>query len=343
MQVEHNIDLKPYNTLNLESIAENFCTIASQEDLKDFAILYKRYKQEFPKNNVFILGGGSNTIFKNDITKSFVAKIETKGIKIISETNDDILIEACAGEVWRDFVVFCCQKNYCGLENLAAIYGTVGASPVQNIGAYGQEVKNLIDSVLVYDLDKGEFITYSNKDCKFSYRNSIFKYQKGNLLIWKVTFKLKKHFSLNSSYKAVKEIFKDCDKSLISPMTVVEKITCIRNKKLPNPKEFGNVGSFFKNPVITMEHFEKLKHFYPDIIAFDDNGGKKISAAWLIEKCGFKGKRCQGVGMHDKQALVLVNYSATSAEDIIAYAKAVTDLVKNTFEIDLQMEPHIVE
>lgn len=343
MQVEHNINLKPYNTLNLESIAQNFCTITSEQDLEQFAQLYKLFKQEFPQDKVFFLGQGSNTIFKNEIIRSFVVKIATKGIHILSEDDNQVTIEVDAGEIWRDFVTYCCQKNYWGLENLAAIYGTVGAAPVQNIGAYGQQVKQVIDSVMVFDLDRQEMVNFSNEDCNFSYRNSIFKYQKGNLLIWKVTFKLSKHQQINTSYKALNEMLKEVDLRQITPMDIANKITSLRNQKLPNPKQLGNVGSFFKNPVVTQSHYERLKQFYDDIVAFDDESGKKISAGWLIEKCGFKGKKVQGVGMYDKQALVLVNYSCSSADNILTYAQAVIDCVKNKFEIDLQMEPHIVE
>jgi UDP-N-acetylmuramate dehydrogenase len=239
--------------------------------------------------------------------------------------------------------VDCCKKGLSNIENLAAIPGTVGAAPVQNIGAYGQEAKDSIVSCLVFDMTTKTFSWIDNKDCHFDYRYSIFKYQKGNLVIWKVRFLLNKHFSVNTSYKALKEeLDKVEDKSMITPSFVAKKVTEIRDNKLPDPRVLGNVGSFFKNPIIPQEQYEKIRQHYPNIVSFQAKDGVKISAGWLIEQCGYKGKRVGKVGMSERQALVMVNYGEATGKEIISFANAIIDSVKNMFNIQIQIEAHLV-
>lgn len=334
--MEYNFNLKDLNTFHLDCTAKEFLRLRNDEDLQHLHNIYGKEK-------IFVLGGGANTVFACEYFDGVVAKVENKGFSIVKEDQDNITLEVAGGEIWKDFVLWSCEKGYCGVENLAAIPGSVGAAPVQNIGAYGAEAKDCITEVLVYDMSKDSFRWFSNRECEFAYRYSCFKYQEGNLLIWKVRFSLKKHFTPNISYKALKDKLENMPQESVTPMLIAKMVTEIRDSKLPNPDVLGNAGSFFKNPVISTEQYERLKNFYPDIVAFDDEKGKKISAGWLIEQCGFKGRRVGNVGMHEKQALVLVNYGGATAEELINFAYAVIDNVKNRFDIELCPEAHIIK
>ena len=341
-KILHNVSLKQMNTLNIDAKAQNFMYINDIKDLFLFSQMYKQNLQSHDVRQIFTLGEGSNTIFAQKIINAFVLKMQIKGKKIIKEDEKNVYIKCFSGELWRDFVIYACENNYSGLENLAAIYGTIGGAAVQNIGAYGEEVKNWIDSVEVFSVKDSVFITYNNKECCFGYRDSIFQHQDGGEIIYSVTFKLNKHFVFNNSYKILADAFNNCEKSSITPLQVAQKVTEIRNNKLPNPQKLGNVGSFFKNPVVSFTLYEDLKMKYPDIVAFDDANCKKISAGWLIEKCGFKGKRIGNVSMHSKQALVLVNYGVKDVEELLDFSDMIAKQIKIKFNIDLIKEPHIV-
>jgi UDP-N-acetylmuramate dehydrogenase len=335
--IEKDIDIKEMTTFGLSCKAKEMMRIKTEEDIITLA---DRYKE---KEKIYILGGGSNSVFCEEEYNGMVAKIENKGVEKISEDDDKVIMEVSAGEVWKDFVIDCCKKGLSNIENLAAIPGTVGAAPVQNIGAYGQEAKDSIVSCLVFDMNTKTFSWIDNKDCHFDYRYSIFKYQKGNLIIWKVRFLLSKHFTINTSYKALKEeIDKVEDKNTITPSFVAKKVTEIRDKKLPDPRVLGNVGSFFKNPIIPQEQYEMIRQHYPNIVSFQAKDGVKISAGWLIEQCGYKGKRVGKVGMSERQALVMVNYGEATGKEIISFANAIIDSVKNMFNIQIQIEAHLV-
>lgn len=335
--IEKDVDIKEITTFGLSCKVKELMRIKTEQDLM---LLSDRYKA---KEKIYILGGGSNSVFCEEEYNGLVAKIENKGMEKISEDEDNVIIEVSAGQVWKDFVVDCCEKGLSNIENLAAIPGVVGAAPVQNIGAYGQEAKDSIVACEVFDMKTKTFSWISNKDCHFDYRYSIFKYQEGNLVIWKVRFSLKKHFSVNTSYKALKDVIdKVEDKSKITPSFVAKKVTEIRDSKLPDPKILGNVGSFFKNPIISQDQYEQIKKYYPNIVSFPAKEGVKISAGWLIEQCGYKGKRVGKVGMSEKQALVMVNYGEATGKEITAFANAIIDSVKNMFNIQIQIEAHLV-
>lgn len=332
-----------------------------------------------PSNGVFILGGGSNVIL-NPLIDSLVIKVAIKGIKLIDQCQDYFYIKAMAGEDWHDFVYTCIEKGWYGLENLALIPGTVGAAPVQNIGAYGTEVSEFIENVELYDLNKAQFINLAPQDCGFSYRNSIFKQfgRQNKWLINSVTFKLPKAWCANIKYPDLQnsQLLKSKNKNTganhndtssndiktlpnalntraidtnakvkyddISAVDVFNAVVDIRNKKLPNPQELPNAGSFFQNPIVSAEKYSSLKQQYPGLVAFDVGDKYKIAAAWLIQYCGFKGKRIGPVGMHVNQALVMVNYDNASADDVINLATIIQNKVATKFGINLQIEPVFV-
>lgn len=334
--MEYNIDLKPYNTFGLNCKAKEFIRLKTKEDLD---LLHKEYE----KQRILLLGLGANMVFVNKEFDGIVAKLENKGINIKEEDERKVIVEVEAGEEWDSFVDWACERGLSGVENLAGIPSSVGAAPVQNIGAYGMEVKDTIVYVTVFDLKENRFISFNNKECNFAYRNSIFKYQEGNLLIWKVGFCLSKAFSPNINYKALEDKLNKEDIHSLSPKLIAQKVREIRSEKLPDYRVLGNVGSFFKNPVIEKQLYEQLLKDYKDIVAFDSGENKKISAAWLIEQCGYKGKQINNVGMHNRQALVMVNYGGASGEDVLSLANDIQAKVKEKFDIDLNIEAHIIE
>lgn len=334
--MEYNIDLKPYNTFGLNCKAKEFIRLKTKEDLD---LLHKEYE----KQRILLLGLGANMVFVNKEFDGVVAKLENKGINIKEEDERKVIVEVEAGEEWDSFVDWACERGLSGVENLAGIPSSVGAAPVQNIGAYGMEVKDTIVYVTVFDLKENRFISFNNEECNFAYRNSIFKYQEGNLLIWKVGFCLSKAFLPNINYKALEDKLNKEDIYSLSPKLIAQKVREIRNEKLPDYRVLGNVGSFFKNPVIEKQLYERLLKDYKDIVAFDSGENKKISAAWLIEQCGYKGKQINNVGMHNRQALVMVNYGGASGEDVLSLAHDIQAKVKEKFDIDLNIEAHIIE
>jgi UDP-N-acetylmuramate dehydrogenase len=339
---EKEVDLRDKSTMHLWSKAKDFFTIQSDNDLIEFYNTYNNKANGLKGRKVFTLGEGSNTIFINKEIDSVVVFMAMKGYEVEEVTDDTVRVECKAGERFRDFVLEMCEKGYSGLENLAAIYGTVGASPVQNIGAYGAEVKDSIEDVRYFDMRDGEFHTINNKDCRFGYRDSVFKHQDGSKIITEVRFRLNKKFVFNDSYGAVKKAFEGVARDKITPLKVAEKIFEIRNSKLPNPNEIGNCGSFFCNPVIEDEHFQRLRSVYEDIAYFDTEKGKKISGAWLIDSCGFRGRKENGIAMYSKQPLVLVNYGVQNNKYLTDYVEKVQKMVKNKFDIELVAEPHFV-
>lgn len=333
--MENNVDLKTYNTFGLSCTAKDLFHVRNEQDLSELHELYCHRR-------VVVLGMGANTVFVDKNFDGVVARIENKGTKIVAQDDKSVLIEVCAGENWDEFVEFATQRGYCGVENLAGIPSSVGAVPVQNVGAYGAEVKDVIHSVCVFDLKTGKQFDRDNVSCKFAYRESVFKHQEGNLLIWKVRFKLSKVFVANLSYKALKDKVSQDNISDLSAKKIASVVRQIRESKLPDYKVLGNVGSFFRNPVVEGSVLEKIEKTYPDIVAFRDKDKYKLSAAYLIEHCGYKGKRIGNVGMHDKQALVMVNYGGATGEEILSLARQIQQSVYQTFGVDLQIEAHII-
>jgi len=336
MQFEYNKSLKNYNTFGIDVRARSFLEIIAIDQLKTILL-------EEKKESLFILGGGSNMLLINNID-AIVLHINLKGITIISETESHVIIEAKAGENWHDFVLFCVDNNYGGIENLSLIPGNVGTAPIQNIGAYGVELKDIFVSCNVISKETLEIDTLLTEDCKFGYRDSIFKNEaKESYIITSVRFKLtKKNHAQNISYGAIKE--KLSINNILKPSikNISDAIIAIRKSKLPDPNEIGNSGSFFKNPILNKMSFSTLKNKYPDIphyILSEDE--IKIPAGWLIEKTGYKGKRFGDAGVHKNQALVLVNYGNATGKEIWNLALKIKAAVKDMFNIVIETEVNI--
>ena len=329
--------LKKFNSFGVECRTPYIKEVFSFFELKN--LILKKNFREF-----FVLGGGTNILFLNKITGP-VIKNSIGGIKIVNENDNAIYVSVGAGVNWHHLVLWCISKNYGGIENLSLIPGLVGASPIQNIGAYGTEICDVFHELECIEIKNGSKVNFNASDCKFSYRDSIFKNEyKGEFIITNVTLRLtKKNHKINTNYGEINETLQQM--KILSPSIkdVSDAIVKIRSKKLPNHKEIGNAGSFFKNPIINLKVIEKLIKNYPDIPVFPLNGEKvKISAAWLIEKCGFKGKRIKNVGMHRNQSLVLVNYGDATGTELWNYAKEVKKKVFNKFKIKLEEEVNLI-
>ena len=332
-------DLAPYLTMKVGARAEYFAVLKNKADFFE-AIKFAQEKSLA----IFILGGGSNTVVIKKI-KALVLKNEIKGLKIKKENSREIYLEIMSGESWMKLVNYSVSQGFYGLENLASIYGTVGAAPIQNIGAYGAEFSQVFDSLVAYDLKTGKKKIFSAKECELGYRDSIFKRKaKGKYFIYSLVLKLKKKAKLNLSYGAITEEMNNLGIKNPEPKDVAQVVNQIRSSKLPNPAILPNSGSFFKNPEIKNSVFLKLQKVYPEIPFFssDKKGMTKIPAGWLIEKAGFKGKKFGPVGMYEGQALILVNYGGARAQDIIKMIERVKRGVKKSFAIDLEAEVNII-
>ncbi|GAB6281950.1 MAG: UDP-N-acetylmuramate dehydrogenase [Ignavibacterium sp.] len=338
MNLLENISLKNYNTFGIDVSAKYFVEISVQNDLFNLPSLIKNLNVPF-----LILSGGSNILFTKNF-EGLVIKISTKGFKIINEDDKYVYLKAEAGEVWDELVQFCVNNNFCGIENLSMIPGLVGAAPIQNIGAYGQELKDKFISLEALNLENGEIKNFNKIDCEFDYRFSVFKSKlKNKFLITSITLQLNKFPEINFNYGNVKDELMKLNKTDYTIKDVREVICNIRKSKLPNPKEIGNAGSFFKNPKVDEKKLEIIKKFFPDIPSFIIDEKKfKIPAGWLIERCGWKGKRIGNVGVHPKQALVLVNYGNASGEEILELANRIKIDIKNKFDIELEEEVNII-
>jgi len=336
VKIQENISLKPYNTFGLDVRAKQFVSVNSITELKD-ALNQKQ-------SDKFILGGGSNMLLTKDI-KALVIHINLKGINIVSQTDDHVIINAKAGENWHEFVLWCINHGFGGVENLSLIPGNVGTAPIQNIGAYGVELKDVFVSCNAIHIDKLSTETFSNSSCKFGYRDSIFKSNvKNQYIITDVTFKLtKKNHQFNIGYGAITNELENKNVSIPSIKAISDAVIAIRQSKLPDPKEIGNSGSFFKNPVISSKDYEQLLVNFPNMPKYPvSETTVKVPAGWLIEKTGFKGKRFGNYGVHEKQALVLVNYGNAQGEDILKLAQLIKDTIHRIFGISLETEVNII-
>lgn len=337
MRLLENISLKPYNTFGLDTKARFFTTINSIDELKEAIAL------EQPPEK-FILGGGSNMLLTKDID-ALVMHINLKGIEILHEDDNSALIRANAGENWHDFVMWCIDHDFGGIENLSLIPGNVGTAPIQNIGAYGVELKDVFESCEALEIDSGNMVSFSKTDCQFGYRNSIFKNShKGKYIITNVTFKLSKtKHNIKTDYGAIKDELNRLNINEPTIKDVSNAVIAIRSSKLPDPKEIGNSGSFFKNPVIDIAQFETLQANFPEIPSYKVSETEiKVPAGWLIEKAGFKGKTFGNYGVHKKQALVLVNYGNANGEAIFKLSQLIQQTIKRLFDIDLEAEVNII-
>ena len=334
MTVQHQYPLQSLNTFGIKAHAEHFSSFSSKEELIE--LLGKTQKP------LTILGGGSNILLTKDISGT-VLKNEISEIEITHEDNDSLTVKVGGGVVWHDFVMWSIEHNLGGIENLSLIPGSVGAAPMQNIGAYGVEIKSVFEELEAVHIDNKTVKTFSNTDCQFAYRYSIFKGElKGQYIICHVTFKLSKHPQFNTSYGAIEEELKamGASKSLES---VSQAVINIRQRKLPNPKDIGNSGSFFKNPTIPKAKFEQLKTQFPNIVGYP-NGEQsvKVAAGWLIDHAGWKGYRKGDAGVHKNQALVLVNYGTAQGNEILTLSKDIQKSIQETFGIELEAEVNIL-
>jgi UDP-N-acetylmuramate dehydrogenase len=334
--IQENISLKKYNTFGVSVNAKRFISVTSFYDLQNLLKTEKDF---------FLLSGGSNMLLTKDIEK-LVVHIDIKGISIDKEDENFVYLTVNSGENWHEFVLWCISQNFGGLENLSLIPGNVGTCPIQNIGAYGVEVKDTITKVETITIKTGKTHLFSKADCDFGYRNSVFKSsRKGEFIISSVCFQLtKKNHQLNTSYGTIENEL--ALKNIKSPTIkdISDAVIAVRKSKLPDPKEIGNSGSFFKNPVISYSDFKQLQNQYPTIPSYQITEDLiKVPAGWLIEQTGLKGKRFGDAGVHTKQALVLVNYGNASGQEIYQLARKVQKAVVDKFDISLEIEVNIIE
>ncbi len=339
--IEQNISLRPYNSFGIDVLAREFAVFAGVDELETLLSENDR--------NLLVLGGGSNLLFTADYD-GLVIKNEIKGIEKIAEDDSYVYVQAGAGENWHGFVLYCINNGWAGVENLSLIPGNVGASPMQNIGAYGVEVKDVFHQLEAYHIQDRQTVNFSAADCLFGYRESAFKRQlKDQFIITNVTFKLHKKPVFNTSYGAIEQELEAMGVTALSIKAISDAVIRIRSSKLPNPAVIGNAGSFFKNPTVTESIFTQLKEQYPAIVGYPlTNSTVKLAAGWLIERCGpqdgisWKGYRIGNAGCHAKQALVLVNYGNASGSEIYQLSEAILQSVYNKFGVLLEREVNVV-
>ena len=333
MHRQQNVSLKPYNTFGIDVPAEYFTELGDINDLPEVTELTQK---------THVLGGGSNILLTQPVS-GLVIHNKLKGIKVEKENADYVWLNVQAGEIWHDLVLYAINNGLGGIENLALIPGTVGASPMQNIGAYGVEARETIESVTFWYWKEKTFLTYSNRECAFGYRDSIFKRQlKDKAFITSVVYKLSKNPVYNTSYGAIKEELENMGVFELSAKAIAYAVMHIRTSKLPDPKQIGNAGSFFKNPTIAKAQFAQLRALYDTVPSFPvDDLRVKVPAAWLIERCGWKGFRRGDMGVHAKQALVLVNYAHAKGKEIWQLSGEIVKSVKEKFNIELEREVQV--
>jgi UDP-N-acetylmuramate dehydrogenase len=334
---QKNISLKSLNTFGIHAMAERFAAVDSVDQLSSIVSRYK---------DLFILSGGSNILLTRDISTP-VIHLVNKGIEYSNDQNDPnaVIVKAQAGENWHEFVLWCLSKNFGGLENLSLIPGNVGTSPMQNIGAYGVEIKDVFHELEAMEISSGKIKTFQSSDCLFGYRESVFKNDlKGQFIILNVSFKLSRvHHKIHASYGAIKTLLHENKIEEPTIKDISNAVIAIRKSKLPDPAKIGNSGSFFKNPVIPVDQFLQLQKKFPDIPKYVISKTLiKIPAGWLVEQCGYKGKRFGDAGVHKHQALVLVNYDQASGTEILNLAKEIQHTVSEKFNILLEMEVNII-
>ncbi|WP_306566120.1 UDP-N-acetylmuramate dehydrogenase [Flavobacterium lindanitolerans] len=337
MEIIDNFSLKNYNTFGIEAKAKQFVSVHSVEELQTVL-------KENPAQKKFILGGGSNMLLTKDI-EALTIHVDIKGKTIIDQTEDAVWVEAKAGENWHEFVLWTIDQDFGGLENMSLIPGNVGTTPIQNIGAYGTEIKNTFVYCDAVNIQTLEIRRFNKEECKFGYRESIFKNEvKDQYIIVSVVFKLtRKNHKINISYGDIAAELAKKDISAPTLKEVSNAIITIRQSKLPDPKELGNSGSFFKNPIISRSDFERIHLLHPEMPSYTVSETEvKVPAGWLIEKAGFKGKRFGDAGIHKNQALVLVNYGNATGQEILNVSKEIQKTVKELFDIEIEAEVNVI-
>ncbi len=340
MHILQNISLKPFNTFGIDVSAAYFAAFTTVDEL---AALLDDSTAANTNTPVLILGGGSNMLFTNHV-KRLVLKNEIGGIKKINEDEQHVYVKTGAGVNWHALVMHCIYNNWAGAENLSLIPGNAGASPMQNIGAYGVEIKDIFHSLEAYHIAEKKLVSFNTQSCEFGYRESVFKRKyKEQFAITSVTFRLNKVPVYNTSYGAIEQELEKMNVLELSIKAISQAVINIRRSKLPNPAEIGNAGSFFKNPEVEKVLFEKIKNQYPAVPGYPlANGNVKLAAGWLIEQCGWKGYRKGDAGCHSKQALVLVNYGNASGSEIFSLSQSIIQSVQQKFDVLLEREVNIV-
>ena len=337
LQILENISLKPYNSFAINVNARYFAEIKTAQDLTELFQTGLLTSQK-----LLVVGGGSNILFTHDFD-GLIVKISIKGLNSVVDS-DEVLVTSGAGEVWTDFVNYCVKNNFAGVENLSLIPGTVGASPIQNIGAYGVELKDVFESCSAFEIKTGKIKTFTFEDCHFGYRESIFKGElKGQFIITEVTFRLSSQPKINTSYGAIEA---ELQKRAIDHPSIADvsaAVSHIRVSKLPDPSTIGNAGSFFKNPVIEKYEFADIIAQHPDVVHYPTPDGRiKLAAGWLIEQCGWKDKKVGETGTWKNQALVLVNHGSATGTEVFQFSEQIIDSVKSTFGVTLEREVNIL-
>lgn len=333
MQFAADVNLKPYNTFGLTATAQYFAKLSSVAELSNLN----------SHEPILVLGGGSNLLFRGNVS-GYVLKNEIKGIKIIKEDAEHVYVKVGAGEQWHGFVEHCIARGWCGVENLALIPGCVGASPMQNIGAYGVEIKDVFHGLEAWHLRDKALHAFNLEDCAFGYRESVFKRKyKGQYIITNVTYRLRKKPEYHISYGAIQQELERMKVTELSIRAVADAVIHIRQSKLPDPAVIGNAGSFFKNPEVPAETFAALKLRFPDIVGYPSSSGMvKLAAGWLIEHAGWKGYRRGDAGVHEKQALVLVNYGHATGNEIYQLSEDILRSIDAQFGVQLEREVNII-
>lgn len=335
MNIQSDFSLKTYNTFGIEAKAKEFTSVQNIKELIDVLKLNK---------DIFVLGGGSNMLLTQNINK-LVVHVDLKGISIVKESEDYVWIKANAGENWHEFILWCIEHNYGGIENLSLIPGNVGTTPIQNIGAYGVEIKDVFSSCEAISINNQSITTFEKEDCNFGYRESVFKNElKNQYIITSVVFKLtKKNHKTNSSYGAIEAELALNNITNPSIKDISNAVIAIRKSKLPDPKVLGNSGSFFKNPIVPIETYKKAVLQYPEMPHYVVSDTEvKVPAGWLIEQAGFKGKRFGDAGIHEKQALVLVNYGNATGQEIVELSKYIQKTILDKYGIAIEAEVNII-
>ena len=335
--IESNVSLKNFNTFGIDVSSKLFSQVENEDQVRNVI-----QSSEFSNNTSLILGGGSNLLFTKNFD-GFVLRNHIQGIEVIEDTKQHVLVKVGGGVVWHEFVLHCIKKGWHGVENLSLIPGNVGASPMQNIGAYGVEVREVFHELEAIHLKTGEIHYFNNSDCQFGYRESVFKNKlKGEYLISRVIYKLLKKGDFTISYGAVEKQLENMGVQELSAKSISDAIIAIRQSKLPDPKKIGNSGSFFKNPIVDESSYEIIKSSFPDVVAYPAGKGfMKLAAGWLIEHAGWKGKTFGNYGVHKNQALVLVNYGGASGKEIYDLSEEILNSIKEKFRVKLEREVNI--
>jgi UDP-N-acetylmuramate dehydrogenase len=337
-RILQNVNLKPYNTFGIEAYCDFFTEIDHEKDFEELAgrAIYRLNKR-------LVLGGGSNLLFTRDF-KGLVIKNNLKGIRVMREKENEVVVKVAAGEVWHDFVMWCISMNYAGLENLSLIPGCVGASPMQNIGAYGVEIKECFVELEALSMEDGSKRIFTKEECGFGYRESVFKHEyKDRYFITTVSYCLQKKAALNTTYGAINAELQAMNVTTPTIKDVSQAVINIRQSKLPDPKVTGNAGSFFKNPEVPAAKHDELKAAFPELVAYPlANGNFKLAAGWLIEQCGLKGYEHEGAAVHVKQALVLINKNNCSGQAVYELSGYVMQKVFDKFGVSLEREVNII-